>query len=444
MKAKKHLSFTPLRKMISDQIRSWPDPRRQQSVDHSVHDAVMSGLACMYFQEPSLLQFQRELQQRTHQNNLKTLFGVQAIPSSNTIKEVMDDQDSRLFNPLFSHLVQRLQRGKQLNQFKLYRGRTVCSIDGVQYHSSHAIRCKQCLTKRHKGTVTYQHFALQAALMHPDQKQVVPVLAEPIQNQDGNKKQDCETNAAKRLFPRLRKQYPKMKLIIVGDDIFSRQPMIESVRANKFDYFFVAKPSSHPYMFAWLAACNAIPERREVDQQGRTIIFQWQNDVPLHGGQDAVHVNFFSKTTITFDAAGKQKHRRTESWVTNLEVSDEHVRLFVRGAKTRWKIENECFNTLKNQGYELAHNYGHGEQHLAFNFYLVTLLAFTLHQISELCDIAFQACRKKAGSKRRLWEKFRTFISSAVFDSWEQILRYFLNYDGYNITDGFVVERGPP
>ena len=99
MKAKKHLSFTPLREMISHQIRSWPDPRRQQSVDHSVHDAVMSGLACMYFQEPSLLQFQREMQERTHQNNLTTLFGVQTIPSSNTIKDVADDKDSRLLIP---------------------------------------------------------------------------------------------------------------------------------------------------------------------------------------------------------------------------------------------------------------------------------------------------------------------------------------------------------
>ena len=113
MKAKKHLSFTALRKMISNQVRSWADPRRQNSTDHSVHDAVMSALACMYFQEPSLLQFQREMEERSHEHNLRTLFGVQNIPSSNTLKEILDDQDSRLLNPLSKTLVQRLQRGKQ-------------------------------------------------------------------------------------------------------------------------------------------------------------------------------------------------------------------------------------------------------------------------------------------------------------------------------------------
>ncbi|MES9902632.1 MAG: hypothetical protein ABW168_08105 [Sedimenticola sp.] len=84
-------------------------------------------------------------------------------------------------------------------------------------------------------------------------------------------------------------------------------------------------------------------------------------------------------------------------------------------------------------GYQLAHNYEHGEKHLAFNCYQLTLLAFTLHQISELCDIAFKACRKKAGSKRSLWEKFRTFVNAFVFENMEQLLRYYLNYDGYNI-----------
>ena len=160
MRAKKHLSSTALRKMVSHQINSWPDPRRQDSVDHSVHDAVMSGLACMYFQEPSLLQFQREMEARTHQNNLRTLFGVQHIPSSNTIKDILDDKDSRLFNPLFKEVVGRLQRGKQLAQFNLVPGWTVCSMDGTAYHSSHCIHCKQCLTKQHgDNPVIYQHFA---------------------------------------------------------------------------------------------------------------------------------------------------------------------------------------------------------------------------------------------------------------------------------------------
>ena len=446
MNAKKHLSFTALRKFLSSKFRTWPDQRRQESTQYSVHDTLMSGFACMYFQEPSLLQFQQEMEEKSQQNNLRILFAVQDLPKTNALKEIIDDQDSRRFNPIFKGIAQRLQRGKQLDQFKLYDGLTVCSMDGTGYHSSESLHCKQCLTKNKdnpdKPTI-YQHFALQAAFMHPDLKQVIPVMTEPIRNTDGAKKQDCETNAAKRLIPLLRKQFPKKKLIIAADDLFSRQPMNECVQDHKFSFFFVAKPTSHTFMMQWLSAYDQLHEYREIDGRGRTILYEWMNDIPLHGEKDAIYVNYFCKKVVTTGPNGEEIVGRTESWVTDLEVNSDNVVLFTRGAKSRWKIENECFNTLKNQGYHLEHNYGHGEKHLAFNFYLLTLLAFLFHQIFELCDTAFQASRAKAGSKRNLWVKLRTFVSSALFESWEQLLAYFLNYDGYNIIGGYVVVRIP-
>ena len=443
MKTKKNLSFTALRKMISADVQTWPDGRRQNSTVHSFHDVVMSGLACMYFQEPSLLQFQKEMEETFHQNNLRTLFGVQTIPSSNAMKDTLDNLDNKHFRPLSKKIVQQLQRDKQLKQFNLFPGWTVCSIDATQYHSSTSIHCDHCLTRKHNdGPTIYYHSALQAALMHPEIKQVIPVMAEPIQNSDGSRKQDCEINAAKRLIPALRQQFPKMGLIITGDDLFSRQPMIENVLSYKFHFFFVAKPSSHKFMMNWLDM-HTLHEIQEVDTKGRLIIYQWLNNVPLHGGGDSVKVNFFSKKMVTLDHNGEQKYCRTSSWVTDIEITKENVVLCVEGAKSRWKVENECFNTLKNQGYHLTHNYGHGEKHLSLNFYQLTLLAFMLHQIAELCDNVFKACRKKAGSKRSLWEKFRTFILIGIFDSQEQLFDYYLNRDEYDIIKSHVMKRGP-
>lgn len=444
MKAKKHLSLTALRKMISAQIRSWPDHRQRNSTTHSFHDVVMSGLACMYFQEPSLLQFQKEMEEIFHQNNLRSLFNVQTIPSSNAMKDVLDNLESRRFNPIFKEIIQRLQRGKQLKQYNLLPGLTVCSIDGTQYHHSTSIHCDHCLTKKHTNKPTvYYHTALQAAMMHPDIKHVIPVMAEPIQNKDGTTKQDCEINAAKRLIPLLRNQFPKMGLIITGDDLFSRQPMIKTVLTSNFHFFFVAKPSSHKCLMESLENRH-LHEILQIDEKGRHIIYQWTNSIPLNGNKDTIKVNYFSKKMITFDHNGKQKSCRTSSWVTDLEITEQNVVLFTQGARSRWKVENECFNTLKNQGYHLTHNYGHGEKYLAFNFYLLTLLAFTLHQISELCDNAFQACRKKAGSKRSLWEKFRTFIVIGIFKNMEQFYNFYLNIDDHDIINGYVIERRPP
>ena len=102
----------------------------------------------------------------------------------------------------------------------------------------------------------------------------------------------------------------------------------------------------------------------------------------------------------------------------------------VKAGRSRWKIENECFNTLKNQGYCIDHSYGHGEN-LSFNFYLLTLIAFAFHQVFELTDKLYQMCRIAAGSKKNLWNELRAYIKILVFDTWEALLAFALNPEHY-------------
>ena len=94
----------------------------------------------------------------------------------------------------------------------------------------------------------------------------------------------------------------------------------------------------------------------------------------------------------------------------------------------------ECFNTLKNQGYNISHNYGHGTQNLSFNFLLLTLLAFFCHQIAELTDGLYQQCRKKLGSKIELWGNVRAFIRIIIFESWELLFKFVLNPKSFQLT----------
>ena len=68
-----------------------PDPRQKLKCSYSQHDILMSAFACMFFQEPSLLHFQKRLEQRYQRNNLKNIFNVQNIPSNNQLRDVLDD-----------------------------------------------------------------------------------------------------------------------------------------------------------------------------------------------------------------------------------------------------------------------------------------------------------------------------------------------------------------
>ena len=109
------------------------------------------------------------------------------------------------------------------------------------------------------------------------------------------------------------------------------------------------------------------------------------------------------------------------SWVTDLELDESTIRQVPRGGRARWKIENETFNTLKNQGYHFEHNYGHGEQQLSVVFALLMMLAFLVDQVQQRCCALFRAVWTKLGSKRLLWERMRALFYDYAFASMRQL-----------------------
>lgn len=458
MKLKKHLNFSGLRKVLSSCFNKIPDHRQLNKVTYSIHDALMSGFACMHFQDPSLLQFQKRLEKKHHKSNLQTLLGIKKIPELTQLRDIIDTVDSEHFTYFFDTYFHQLQRGKHLLQYQLLPGLYYVPMDGTEYFSSYSVSCKKCLKTKSKkkvkkgemsdeelcdeeneDTVRHSHRSVQVAIVHPDMRQVIPLMPEEIHNTDGATKQDCEMNAAKRLIPKLRKAHPQLGMIMGGDDLFSRQPIIEDILEARMHYIFVAKPESHAYLMEWLNAYPKLNEVTIVDQKNDVRhLYQWMNDVPLHGGKDAIRVNYFEYKMYTKNKQGKEIVGYQNSWVTDLEVTQENISTLVRGGRCRWKIENECFNTLKNQGYCIDHSYGHGDENLCFNFYLLTLIAFSVHQIFELTDKLYQVCRQHFGSKKNLWDHVRAYIKLFVFNTWEELLSFTLNPEHY------LPERMPP
>lgn len=433
----RHLSFGSLRHGLSSLFDDLPDLRQQSKVDYALHDALMSGFACMFFQDPSLLQFQARLEEAQQRNNLRTLFGVHEVPESTQMRTLIDEVESSHVRPIFPDYLSRLQQGKHLDQFELFPGLYLYPIDGSQYFSSQHIHCPNCLTTNHRnGTTTYSHKVVQGAIMHPSMRQVIPLMPEEISNRDGGTKQDCEVNAAKRLVPKLRQDYPDLGLIIVGDGLFSTQPFICDVVSARMHYILVAKPTNHTCMMAWLEdyGVSRMSEKQVVGEKGHVHMYTWLNHVPLNGHQDTIKVNYLDYRIISYDKDGNEVVVYRNSWVTDLEITDENVELMVRGGRCRWKIENEGFNTLKNQGYHINHNYGHGSTHLCFNFYLLTLVAFYFHQVFELTDGLYQSCRKKFGSKAHMWETLRSYIKILVFEEWDQLLDFAYRPSTYNLS----------
>jgi hypothetical protein len=156
------------------------DQRREP--DFSLTDTLMAGLALFSLKDPSLLAFCR----RTVDHNLRSVFGLLAVPSDTQMRTILDDVDPLLLRPLFQDIFRQLQRGKILEDYVFLDGCYLVALDGVEYFCSKKVHCSSCLTRQHgNGDVSYHHQMLGAVLVHPDHSCVIPLAPEPIQRQDG-------------------------------------------------------------------------------------------------------------------------------------------------------------------------------------------------------------------------------------------------------------------
>ena len=116
------------------------------------------------------------------------------------------------------------------------------------------------------------------------------------------------------------------------------------------------------------------------------------------------------------DAKGKVKY--SMAWVTSLPVSKDNVADIVACGRARWKIDNESFNVLKNHGYELEHNFGHGQRFLAMTLAALNLLAFAWHTVLELLEPPWQAAREAAVKRTSFFAHILMLSAYVIFPSW--------------------------
>ncbi len=96
----------------------------------------------------------------------------------------------------------------------------------------------------------------------------------------------------------------------------------------------------------------------------------------------------------------------------------------VADGRSRWKVENEGFNVLKNRGYNFEHNYGHGQEHLSALLLTLLLLAFLFHTVLDLSCLVYQAVRQELGPRRTFFNDLRALTRYVLFDNWRQLLTF--------------------
>lgn len=364
---------------------------------------------------PSLLDYDKKRTKETTAQNLRDLYLISNPPSDTYLRELLDDFNPNFLRPTFKKIFAHFQRGKGLEEFEFFNGHVLISGEGTGHFSSGKIACCHCCKKElSNGSTTYYHQMFAACVVHPDKRNVIPLCPEPILNQDGSTKNDCERHSCKRFLEIFRREHPHLKAILTGDGLTSNAPYIRMVEAFDLKYILGAKPGDHEFLFELLESSEKAAYHEVWTDNGCCPQFRFLNGVSLNKSNPDVIVNVLEYRQT--DLKGKETNF---SWVTNIKLTHTNVFKIIRGGRARWKIENETFNTLKNLGYNFEHNYGHGKKYLSTVFGMLMMLAFLLDQVQELCCTLYKRCRVHLGTYRELWQDMRTLFKRFILGDWE-------------------------
>jgi hypothetical protein len=405
-------------KQTRENLSQIPDYRKYNKTYGQI-DSLMGAFAMFSLKDPSLLAFRKEFPARA--DNLKRIYGITTIPADTAMREAIDKIPPKELSKQFVMLQPTIREQKIFDTRKVLGGYLIATLDATGTYCSCKTSCESCLVKTLKnGENQYYHQMLAVVNVHPNQKTVFPLDAEAIIQQDGNTKNDCELNASKRLIPSLRASMPEDKLLVVADALYANSPFIRLVQGQGMNFITVVKQG------------YALLQAERLEEKGKLTTKQWlkkdrickasfATNLIFNGENQDLLVNYVQYTEID---AKTGKIYYNGKWLTDLPISKHYLKEFVRVARSRWKIENETFNTLKNQNYHLEHNYGHGEKYLATNFALLTILAFLVDQITQHLDSYFKQVWDFFGSKKLTWQKIREVFNQFPCASMNAIYRF--------------------
>ncbi len=407
--------------------------KKGNNTQYQVEDALMAAFSVFFTQSPSFLEHQRLMKNQKGKDNAESLFSLKKIPCDNQIRNLLDPVPAKKTFGVFRETYEWLENRQGLNQFEYLGEEILVAMDGSEYFSSDKIHCPHCSKRQHKnGKVTYFHQVITPVIVSPNCKKVINLEPEFVRKQEGKSQQDCEIEAAKRWLLSHPIREGSRKITLLADDLYAHQPTCELALNQGYNFIFVCRESSHKRLYEWLEflqKSGEVQEKQEVEyEKGKKRIYHYRyvNNIPLRETEPSLMVNW-CEMTVTDSSSEKILYQNR--FITNHEINESNVSKIAKGGRTRWKVENEGFNTLKKHGYHLEHNFGHGQQNLGEILLSLNLLSFLFHNLLDLVDTTYQKVRSLLGTRRTFFNDLRALLKYFWFANWSDLWEFILTED---------------
>jgi len=369
----------------------------------------------------SMNQMTRDFNKDQAIDNIATVLGydsLEEIPHYDTVNNFLKNLDVAEVEKIRDYMIRELFKKRALEKYRLLDKYWCIAIDGSQLFSFKERHCKHCLKKEHKNkdtgeveSTTYYHTILEAKLILGDM--VFSILTEFIENEDESvSKQDCEINAAKRLLKKLKYKFRKLNICIIGDSLYSCNPIYELCDEYNWKCIFRFKEGRAKTLWAEIQTIKGIENNEIVSSltcDNKEIIqcVTYSNEVSYHNR----FINAVDFTEIidkrSEDSDTSEKTSKNFVFVTNIKLTKRNALKIAVAGRSRWKIENEGFNNQKNIRYDIEHACCLDYQAIK-NHYLLIQISDILRQLLENGSKAIKEL--KSGIKEissRILESFR-------------------------------------
>lgn len=376
---------------LLDWMRQIDDVRKKEST-YELVALLTACLAIFLFKSGSLNQYNQNREDDQFKRNFKRFFGFD-MPHGDSVKNVIKLLNTEQIEALKHKMVQKLLQRKTFHPGR-YQGKWFCiAVDASGVGSYDHKRDAQCLHSTSKnGKVTYFHSVLEARLVTA-QGFSVCVATVWIENPQGGEydKQDCERKAFTRMADKLKTLHPRLPILILADGLYPYKGFFAICKANNWAYCVTFKDGNLPSV--WSQANQLTPLQLSNTQSekcllpgGKTIEkkYRWVTGIDYHGHALNYLECVETASPANSDTSGVKSKTTRFVHITNLPVNDRNIAGLSHVGRLRWKIENEGFNTLKNNGYGMEHQYARKSYTALKNYFQFMQMAHLIHQLMTI------------------------------------------------------------
>jgi len=359
---------------LIEKLENLTDTRHQSYVEYKMSVITITRLLGLLCGIKSMRETTEKFNTEETIKNISNLLEIELeeIPHYDTINNVFEKLEIEELRKIQKYMINRLIRSKMFNKYRFKDKYFQIVVDGTGIMSFKERHCKHCLKRTYNKEEEneysiYYHYVLESKLVVGDM--VISIDSEFVENEDENvEKQDCELRAFYRMAERIKKEYPRLPIIISGDALYACEPVIKICQEKEWEYILRLKEDRLKLLGEEIKCIEKA--------EGKDTNIKYWNELKygeIHNQREANILKYYDE---------KEEKTTKFTWITSFKIREKNKEELVYFGRQRWKIENEGFNMQKNGTFDIEHIYSMNYNAMKAHYFFIQF-AHTIRQLLE-------------------------------------------------------------